>query len=118
MQDISNNRGHWDYNNLLYSVKDVKIVFSWREADFFNVLWVNFDNIVRSERLYFKVFGQCQIDPVVNSNVHVNIFKIRNKLKEKTNIAILNISRVGYIMTLKDSNIYNAYLNSNRRTSK
>ena len=84
----------FDYPNRMLCSPNDKVNLTKKEADVLRMLASNVNNVVKREKVLTDVWGEN--DYFMGRSMDVYIARLRKKLKEDTNVSIVNVHRMGF----------------------
>lgn len=84
----------FDYPNRILCSPSEEMNLTKKEAEVLRILAMNINNVVKRENVLTKVWGEN--DYFMGRSMDVYIARLRKKLKEDTQVSIVNVHRMGF----------------------
>jgi len=84
----------FDYPNRMLCTPNDNVPLTKKEADVLRMLAINVNNVVKREKVLTDVWGEN--DYFMGRSMDVYIARLRKKLSEDKNVAIVNVHRMGF----------------------
>jgi DNA-binding response OmpR family regulator len=91
----------FDYPNRMLCSPNDKVNLTKKEADVLRMLASNVNNVVKREKVLTDVWGEN--DYFMGRSMDVYIARLRKKLKEDSNVSIVNVHRMGFKLEVSHS---------------
>jgi len=90
----------FDYPNRVLCTKDEQVNLTKKEADVLRMLASNMNKVVKREKVLTDVWGEN--DYFMGRSMDVYIARLRKKLSEDRNVAIVNVHRMGFKLEVSE----------------
>jgi len=91
----------FDYPNRMLCSPNDKVNLTKKEAEVLRMLASNVNNVVKREKVLTDVWGEN--DYFMGRSMDVYIARLRKKLKEDSNVSIVNVHRMGFKLEVSHS---------------